>query len=55
MTQTKIEIIVTGDNATETIEQIAAQLPAGTTVLDGTQTEINTPTIDDLLEDAVIA
>ena len=55
MTQTKVEIIVSGDNAVETIEQLTSQLPAGTTIVNGTQLAERPATIDNLLEDAIIA
>ncbi len=54
MSETKIEITVTGDNAAETIKQITSQLPAGTTVSDGSSGVDAVPTLDHLLEDAVV-
>ena len=55
MSETKVEIIVSGDNAAQTIEQITAQLPEGTTVSDGTVPTATAPSLDALMEDAVIA
>lgn len=55
MSETTIEVTVTGDNAAETIEQITAQLPEGTTVGDGSLQVDEVPTLDHLVEDALVA
>ena len=54
MSETKIEIIVSGDRAAETLAEITAQLPEGATVSDGSAAAETVPTLDHLLEDAVV-